>query len=268
MNKSIFFSWVVILLVGAAFCIDGLFRGLDTSMVETRTYRLSKTVYLTAEKQDSLVLDLRYEYPIALSAHDSVLHKIQLQILTEMFGEAFTDMQPEHALAAYAALNHTQYIQNNLPLIADFNDDNRGSALCEVLDVNAAPAGMAHGILSYGEYIYTYTGGAHGMEAYIIHNYSLATGDPVSEDDLFIDDYFEPMCKMLVEALIHQTENADTERELRKLGYWIEDIVPNDNFFVSEEGITYVYTPYEIAPYALGSTAIFLPWSVLTPVLR
>ena len=73
---------------------------------------------------------------------------------------------------------------------------------------------------------------------------------------------------MLVEALIHQTENADTERELRKLGYSVEDIVPNDNFFVSEEGITYVYMPYEIAPYALGRTDIFLPWSVLNSILK
>lgn len=62
---------------------------------------------------------------------------------------------------------------------------------------------------------------------------------------------------MLVEALIHQTENADTERELRKLGYSVEDIVPNDNFFVSEEGITYVYMPYEIAPMPLVVPTFF-----------
>lgn len=267
MNKSLLSSWAVILFVGAAFCISGVVRGLDTSFVETKTYMLQKTVYLTPDKQDSLVLDLRYAYPISMPAHDSVLHAIQNQILTELFGEAFTDMQPDNALAAYAALNHTQYVQNNLPLVDGFSR-RRGSALCEELMLDAAPAGLSHGIFSYGADIYTYTGGAHGMGFYLVKNYSLETGKPIHEEDFMIDDYFKPLCKMLLEAMIHQTENANTERELRKLGYSIEDIVPNDNFFVSEEGITYVYMPYEIAPYALGRTDIFLPWSVLDSLLK
>lgn len=268
MNKSLLRSWAVILLVGAAFCIDGLVHGLDTAPVVTKIYLLQKTVYLTPERRDSLYLDLQYAYPVAIPAHDSVLLSIQTQIKTELFGEAFADMQPDNALSAYAALNHTQYIQDNRHLAEEWGDKNHGSAFCEELIINAAPAGMARGILSYAEDIYSYTGGAHGMSICLLKNYSLATGQPVHEEDLFIDDYFEPLCGMLVDALIHQTENADTERELRKLGYSIEDIVPNDNFFVSEEGITYVYMPYEIAPYALGRTDIFLPWSVLGSVLK
>ena len=249
MNKSLFRSWAVILLVGAAFCIDGVIRGLDTAPVVTKTYTLQKTVYLTPEKNDSLYLDLQYAYPTAISAHDSVLQSIQTQIKTELFGEAFADMRPDHALSAYAALNHTQYIQDNQPLADEWGD-------------------KEHGFLSYSLSKYSYTGGAHGMSICLVKNYSLATGQSVHEEDLFIDDYFEPLCGMLVEALIHQIENADTERELRKLGYSVEDIVPNDNFFVSEEGITYVYMPYEIAPYALGRTDIFLPWSVLNSILK
>ncbi len=268
MNKSIFRSWAVILLVGAAFCADGVVCGLDTQSVVTETYTLQKTIYLTSEKRDSLYLDLQYAYPIAMPAPDSVLQAIQTHIKTELFGEAFADMQPDHALSAYAALNHTQYIQNNQPLAEEWGNKDRGSAFCEELIIHATPAGMARGILSYGEDIYSYTGGAHGMSICLLKNYSLATGQPVYEEDLFADDYFEPLCSLLVEALIHQTENADSERELRKLGYSIEDIVPNDNFFVSEEGITYVYMPYEIAPYAIGRTDIFLPWSVLTTVLK
>ena len=268
MNKSLFRSWAVILLVGAAFCIDGVIRGLDTAPVVTKTYTLQKTVYLTPEKRDSLCLDLQYAYPVAIPAHDSVLRSVQTQIKTELFGEAFAYMQPDHALSAYAALNHTQYIQYNQPLAEEWGDTEHGSAFCEILDIQAGPVGVARGILSYAEDIYSYTGGAHGMSICLVKNYSLSTGQSVHEEDLFIDDYFEPLCGMLVEALIHQTENADTERELRKLGYSVEDIVPNDNFFVSEEGITYVYMPYEIAPYALGRTDIFIPWSVLGSVLK
>ena len=41
--------------------------------------------------------------------------------------------------------------------------------------------------------VYEYTGGAHGNRYLLIQNYDLQTGDAVSEQDLFIDDYYEQL---------------------------------------------------------------------------
>lgn len=52
-----------------------------------------------------------------------------------------------------------------------------------------------------------------------------------------------------------------------------EDLVfgmpePNGNFSVSEEGVTWTYNPYEIAPYAMGAIELAVRWSDLKPYLK
>ena len=116
--------------------------------------------------------------------------------------------------------------------------------------------------------VYEYTGGAHGNRYLLIQNYDLETGDMVNEQDLFIDDYYEPLKTLLLNALIAQTDNAESKRDLRRMGYSVADVVPNENFYVTQEGITYVYNPYEIAPYAMGCIEIFLPWETVRPLIR
>ena len=43
---------------------------------------------------------------------------------------------------------------------------------------------------------------------------------------------------------------------------------PNGNFYVSEEGITWVYNPYEIAAYASGVIELPISWETLKPFLQ
>ncbi|MGM9810160.1 MAG: RsiV family protein [Paludibacteraceae bacterium] len=121
---------------------------------------------------------------------------------------------------------------------------------------------------SYAIDVYEYNGGAHGNRYLLIQNYNLQTGDAVSEQELFIDDYYEPLKALLLEALIAQTDEAETKKDLRRLGYSVADVVPNENFYVTSEGITYVYNPYEIAPYAMGCIQISLPWDSVHHLLR
>ena len=90
----------------------------------------------------------------------------------------------------------------------------------------------------------------------------------MSEQDLFTYDYYEPLKSLLLEALIAQTDEAETRKDLRRLGYSVADVVPNENFYVTDEGITYVYNPYEIAPYAMGCIQISLSWDSIRHLLR
>jgi hypothetical protein len=49
--------------------------------------------------------------------------------------------------------------------------------------------------------------------------------------------------------------------------FTIDDIVPNENFWLSEKGIHYSYNQYEIAPYAMGVIDVTVPYSELTDIL-
>lgn len=279
MRKDILYSWLTIVLVGLIAALCSTLQRIAMPHVVCKEYSFDKVAYLSEGQESSLTFSIRYAYPVAVNAPEEVLSKLQRAVCQTVLGEAFLDMHPQQAIEAYAALKHTEYIQNNLPLLQEWAIDHEDEPLCETcfneeLIISAAPMtdhlpeSADRFLWSYAMDVYEYTGGAHGNRYLLIQNYDLETGDMVNEQDLFIDDYYEPLKTLLLNALIAQTDNAESKRDLRRMGYSVADVVPNENFYVTQEGITYVYNPYEIAPYAMGCIEIFLPWETVRPLIR
>ena len=279
MRKDILYSWLTIVLVGLIAALCSTLQRIAMPHVVCKEYSFDKVAYLSEGQESSLTFSIRYAYPVAVNAPEEVLSKLQRSVCQTVLGEAFLDMRPQQAIEAYAALKHTEYIQNNLPLLQEWAIDPEDEPLCEPcfneeLIISAAPMtdhlpeSADRFLWSYAMDVYEYTGGAHGNRYLLIQNYDLETGDMVNEQDLFIDDYYEPLKTLLLNALIAQTDNAESKRDLRRMGYSVADVVPNENFYVTQEGITYVYNPYEIAPYAMGCIEIFLPWETVRPLIR
>lgn len=279
MRKDILYSWLTIVLVGLIAALCSTLQRIAMPHVVCKEYSFEKVAYLSEGQESSLTFSIRYAYPVAVNASEEVLSKLQRAVCQTVLGEAFLDMRPQQAIEAYAALKHTEYIQNNLPLLQEWAIDHEDEPLCETcfneeLIISAAPMtdhlpeSADRFLWSYAMDVYEYTGGAHGNRYLLIQNYDLETGDMVNEQDLFIDDYYEPLKTLLLNALIAQTDNAESKRDLRRMGYSVADVVPNENFYVTQEGITYVYNPYEIAPYAMGCIEIFLPWETVRPLIR
>ena len=279
MRKDILYSWLTIVLVGMVAALSGAIHRLSMPQVLCKEYTFEKVAYLEDGQESNLTFSIRYAYPVAVNASAEVLVKLQRAVCQTVLGDAFLDMRPQQAIEAYAAMKHNEYIQNNLPLLQewaiDHEDESLGETLFnEELIIFAAPIGNClpltniPSLWSYAMDVYEYTGGAHGNRYLLIQNYDLQTGDAVSEQDLFIDDYYEQLKTLLLEALIAQTDEAETRKDLRRLGYSVADVVPNENFYVTDEGITYVYNPYEIAPYAMGCIQISLSWDSIRHLLR
>ena len=279
MRKDILYSWLTIVLVGLIAALCSTLQRIAMPHVVCKEYSFDKVAYLSEGQESSLTFSIRYAYPVAVNAPEEVLNKLQCAVCQTVLGEAFLDMRPQQAIEAYAALKHTEYIQNNLPLLQEWAIDHEDEPLCETcfneeLIISAAPMtdhlpeSADRFLWSYAMDVYEYTGGAHGNRYLLIQNYDLETGDMVNEQDLFIDDYYEPLKTLLLNALIAQTDNAESKRDLRRMGYSVADVVPNENFYVTQDGITYVYNPYEIAPYAMGCIEIFLPWETVRPLIR
>ena len=128
--------------------------------------------------------------------------------------------------------------------------------------------GEVKGILSYCVERYVYTGGAHGSNFRQFVNYNLQTGEQIDEEQLFAENYQEPLTQLLLQYMVEQNDEIALIQDLQEAGYNVDDIHPNDNFYLAEEGITYVFNPYDIAPYALGETEILIPWSALQNILK
>lgn len=116
-------------------------------------------------------------------------------------------------------------------------------------------------LLSY----YSFRGGAHGIQTLSQIVFDKNTGIPVTETDLFTDDYAGPVSAFMQEQVRSAMQADDPElAELVEL----EAIVPNGNFSVGKDGIQWLFQPYEAGPYALGIITATLTWQQLQPYLK
>ena len=248
-----------------------LLVGCERNALQTTSLSSEQVCYLTDAQEDSLTVSIHIEYPTAIGKTDA-LNNIQRDLKHRLFGEAYIDMEPQQALDAYVAMLKTEYKINNLPLKEDWEKDNRdyeyAPICCEEQVLTGSVMGEVKGILSYCVERYVYTGGAHGSNFRQFVNYNLQTGEQIDEEQLFAENYQEPLTQLLLQYMVEQNDEIALSQDLQEAGYNVDDIHPNDNFYLAEEGITYVFNPYDIAPYALGETEILIPWSALQNILQ
>jgi len=108
-----------------------------------------------------------------------------------------------------------------------------------------------------------YTGGAHGMYSFVSDVYDMTTGEIISEEDLFAPGYQDGVAKLLAVALEGYLAESETDAEML-----LSMPEPNGNFSVSDTHVTWIYNPYEIAPYVMGAIELSVPWTDLQPFLK
>ena len=116
-----------------------------------------------------------------------------------------------------------------------------------------------------------YTGGAHPNNWPETWVFDMATGQRLGLDDVFADP---------AEALaeIAPLVRADLRKTLGQMA--LDDMLdpgttptPDNyaDFVLSDEGVTFLFAPYQVAPYAAGEQAVTLPYAglahLLTPAL-
>jgi hypothetical protein len=114
---------------------------------------------------------------------------------------------------------------------------------------------------------YEFTGGAHGLETQDYASVDLKTGKQITLNDLFKPG-FESKLTILLSGKLHQMLKLPASAKLTESGYFVDEIKPNDNFYVKGQGIGFLYNHYEIAPYSFGATDIFLTREELKGILK
>lgn len=122
-------------------------------------------------------------------------------------------------------------------------------------------------IISYAVEYADYTGGAHGSYRVTYTNVDLNELVTLSEEDIFIPDYYNPLTEKIVNRLMKDHDVTEPDSLLRRGFFAVEDIMPNNNFWLNEEGIHYAYNQYEIAPYSSGVIEVTIPYSDLKDIL-
>ncbi|MDO5665244.1 MAG: DUF3298 domain-containing protein [Bacteroidia bacterium] len=123
-------------------------------------------------------------------------------------------------------------------------------------------------LLSYAIEYSDYTGGAHGSHRITYINIDLDELVTVSEEDIFIPNYKKKLTDIIISQLMDQ-HNVTAPDSLINIGFFnLDEVFPNNNFWLSDKGIHYSYNQYEIAPYSMGVIDVDIPYEKLSAILK
>lgn len=241
--KSVKSILVAISFVTLLFAVSGCAPSVEKVELERR-------IQLYPGSEVALQMSCSFDWPLR-GYSQNALRAMQRNILNALFPDSDSFNDPEQAFLQWCNEYKTEYRQCCLSEDTDYESF--------LLNWESAFYGKMNepynGIVSYVYDHYTYTGGAHGGTYRGALNMDEKTGRILTESDIF-----EPENYQILTSLVREYLPKCTEMDM------IDDpaISPSSDFYITSEGITYIYQQYEIGPYALGIVEVLIPWSELT----
>ncbi len=230
-----------------------------------RTFESDTEQALEQSDSASVTISQCIEYMDSFEGGKTICMKVNNLIVKFCYGDEYDGKEMAQASQDYTT-----------KLVADYKKD-AGESYDEESDlwwsynwsylVSGSFASSYGDLLTYMVYSENYLGGAHGMHSMIPHVINLKTGEEVTEEELFLEGYEEPVAGLIRKALQDEWGSPDDPSSTYCM-MEEEGMVPNGYFGVSEEGVTWYYQPYVIASYAQGVIEASVPWHELKPYLN
>ena len=225
-------------------------------------YEYKQSFALKEGRTDSLEVSIRVEYPVSGPSKDAVKAFCET-VVEAAFGTSYSGLSVDSAAAVYVDTLLENYRTSNLDMLDYFKNEDFEMPMVWEERLDARVISSHENIISYEVGTYSYEGGAHGSTGENVVNINKKTGEPVEEAEFFVDGYHDELSRLLT-AHLHDAVPSEEDYE----SLFIKDIEPNGNFFVSDEGVTYIYGQYEIGAYALGIIKVTVPWNELSSLVR
>lgn len=250
----------------ASLCLFAGCKGGDEKEVWFETVSVDKTAKLSNEEfSPSCSVSLKVQY--AIQKTGEAAKEINEYLVERMFN--MQDVSVKAAAEQFAE----EYVRNyQTTLIPLYNQDMNDSTKRAWYDYHYIITTEAHpGNEDYIVYLATidyYEGTTHGINEQIAMNFNKETGSHLSLSDIFATGYEQQLTAILLNALKEKT-GSDDLAALKEKGYLhAMDMFPSENFILGEETITFIYNPYEIAPYDMGSTELIIPYNDVDKILK
>lgn len=264
----------ILLLLATSLFFSSCFNKMskNAGALEFDSLQINRTEHLfsdTAKPACNLIVNFAY---IAHSTNPAMQDSLNKYFTSACFGASYQNLSPQEAVEHYAQQYITNYRQDLEPLYLkeeqDEDNDGRIGAWYSYYK------GMESHVMFYQSHLLVYqidyneyTGGAHGIYQSTFLNMDLHTLKPIRLEDIFVENYQEPLTDLLWNQLMADN-NVASRQELENLGYGMtDDLAPTENFYLTPEGITFHYNVYEIAPYVMGAIQISLPYQIMEHLL-
>lgn len=245
MKKTVFTILAAIMLSGCS----------DSTLQSIHSHEFHRTFALKEGRTDSLTVTMSVQCPED-GLKEKVSHRIGERIKKAVYGDTYTVLHVNDGFESFSEHLASEYRRTNLDILE--NIDGPMNLSWEYI-TDGQFTGTYKNYISYTVLLYTYTGGAHGMSITKAYVFDTKSGDVVDESEFFKEDYMPQLSAMLT---AHAKDNSEN------MPLFVSEVEPNGNFEVSEDGITYIYNPYDIAPYSEGTILITVPWKELKPILK
>ena len=263
---------VVLFLISVFFsgCNIGT-KGTTDNDVTFDSISVDKTYHLLENPENpNCNLQINFTYPAKYDNKD-ILKKIQQQFVYSYFGDGYENLSPEEATAKYTEdyLNNYKDLEDEYKAEVAKADETPVGAWFSYFEMSSDDiAYNKNDILSYTVNFENYTGGAHGAHSFTNHVIDMKTGNLIKEDDIFIEGFQEDLAQILIDRIAKQN-TVENPKELESIGFFsIDEIFPNGNFLIDDNGITYTFNEYEIAAYVVGATNVHLPYEEIQYLLK
>lgn len=123
---------------------------------------------------------------------------------------------------------------------------------------------LSENIASIYNYVYSYTGGAHGMYGTIRKVYTLDNGEKLKIEDILINVNDLSLLNKVKQKLL-SLANEDEGISYFNLD---EISLQDNNFYITSDGLVFTWGVYEIAPYSMGESKVSFSKEEITPYLK
>jgi hypothetical protein len=250
MKKTTYTLAVLSLLLTAACGGNSKSAKISTESLEFETVTAEKRVAITGES-GAPTCDVQLQIAaVRMDAGEKakVANEAIIERLLNMEG-----LTVKQAVDSFANAYTHNYQKDFAPLYREDRSDPAKRAWYEYhYHITTDTQRGKDGVTVYTALLDYYEGGAHGISQKLVFNIDNNTGKVLTLTDIMGKEAKRELNDKLLKKLMEKT-NAKSLDELHDRGYlYSMDIFAPDNFVAGADKITFVYNPYEIAPYDKG----------------
>jgi len=208
-------------------------------------------------------LHVLFTYPIACKK-SSPLEDLQKKFIEKVLAPQYGELHPKEAADSFSA----QYIRDFRSVKWDdfFDDDSMledENDFIYELNLENEIVYNRNSFISFTVKNTDYEGGSRASNTIFGYVVDLNTGNFLTEED-FAGNNYKSLSSLIAQKIAAQAGLSDVS-ELENIGYNpIENITPNGNFTIDDDGITYYFNESDnIAASFIGITEVFIPYKEL-----
>jgi len=217
----------------------------------------------------SCSVKIQYVFPVKYADAD-ILSKLQKELnYTVLEDESYESLSPDSAVDKYIKDYIDNYVRDANIQFPDWAESGETDDYFSFYKtIGSKVLYDKNKLLSYQASSMDYKGGANSTTLYRNVVIDLKTGNVVTEQDIFIPEYKNVLNAMLTDKIVAQNK-VKTAEELLEFGYWgIEDITSNNNFYIDDKGLTYIFNQGEYSAPSLGEIRVPFTFDELSVILK